>query len=67
MKINANPNLALDIAVDEIPPPCHDTDTLGNRLLSMCMAVQVVVDTMAKTVGVRPRENVFIRLPPQPI
>jgi len=32
MKVQANPDLLIDIAVDEAPPPCSDNDTLGNRI-----------------------------------
>jgi hypothetical protein len=65
MEIYANPNLALDIIVQEVPLPCHDSDTLGNRMFAMRKAVQVVVDTMATTVGVAPKEQMVIRLPPK--
>lgn len=67
MEIYANPNLSLDIVVNEIPAPCDDSDSLGNRLSSMRKAVQVVVDSLASTVGICPRENMVIRLPPKSI
>jgi hypothetical protein len=44
MKVQANPDLAIDIAVDEIPAPCAANDTLGNRLTGMVAAVTFVVD-----------------------
>src|SRR3990170_2937722 len=35
MKLQANPNLAIDIALREDPPPAADNDTLDNRLKMM--------------------------------
>ena len=67
MDVHANPNLSLDITLHEVPMPCHDSDTLGNRLLVMLTAVQVVVDTMAVSVNVRPRKNMTITLPPKAV
>jgi hypothetical protein len=32
MNVQANPNLAIDIAVNEAPDPCADNDTLGMRI-----------------------------------
>jgi hypothetical protein len=43
MDIKANPNMFIDVAVDEDPPPCADTDTLGNRLKVMGIEVGAVV------------------------
>jgi hypothetical protein len=43
MDIKANPNMFIDVAVDEDPPPCADTDTLGNRLKAMRIEVGAVV------------------------
>lgn len=50
MEVKANPDLMIDIAVDEIPGPCADNDTLGNRLTKMIMTVTVVVNTIEKLV-----------------
>src|ERR1700730_8566056 len=46
MEIKASPDLAIDIAVNEIPPPCADNDTLGKRLLTMLRATYFVVSSM---------------------
>ena len=46
MNVVANPDLAIDVAVDEDPPPCADNDTLGNRGLSMLKAARWIVDTI---------------------
>jgi hypothetical protein len=46
MEIKANPDLAIDIAINEIPPPCADNDTLGNRLLTMLRATYFVVTSL---------------------
>lgn len=42
MQVEANPDLAIDIAIDEIPHPCSDNDTLGKRLEAMITAVSVI-------------------------
>ena len=44
MKVQANPDLAIDVAVDEIPQPCSTDDTLGNRLTQMTVAVRFVIN-----------------------
>jgi hypothetical protein len=44
MKVQANPNFMIDIAVDETPPPCADNDTLGNRLFYILLFVESLVD-----------------------
>ncbi len=46
MDVKANPNMFIDIAVDEDPPPCADTDTLGNRLKAMGIEVGAVVKAL---------------------
>lgn len=46
MRVQANPDLFIDIAVDEIPPPCADNDTLGNRLLAMLKTTHVVISSI---------------------
>jgi hypothetical protein len=46
MKVHANPDVDLDIAVNEAPPPCSDTDTLGNRLLAMLKATASIIQTI---------------------
>jgi hypothetical protein len=43
MKMEANPDLMLDIAIDEIPPPCANNDTFGQRITEMINAVYSVV------------------------
>ena len=44
MRIEANANLAIDIALNEPPPPCADSDTLGNRIRMMLASVKTVVN-----------------------
>ncbi len=39
----ANPNLSIDVTVHEVPAPCADNDTLGNRLLAMEVAVRTII------------------------
>jgi hypothetical protein len=43
MDIQANPDLSIDVTVDEIPAPCADNDTLVNRLLAMEVAVKTII------------------------
>jgi len=49
MDVKANPNMFIDVAVDEDPPPCADTDTLGNRLKTMRVQVSMVVDALEES------------------
>jgi len=51
--VSANPNLMIDIAVDEAPPPCADNDILGNRLFNIFLFVEAVVDAFASFLGVK--------------
>jgi hypothetical protein len=46
MKVEANPNLMIDVAVNEIPKPAADNDTLGERLKQMVVAVRFVVGAL---------------------
>lgn len=46
MEIEANPNLALDISVDEAPDPCDDNDMLGQRIDTMLFSVETVIDAL---------------------
>jgi len=46
MKVQANPDLMIDIAVNETPKPCADNDTLGNRLTYIGETVEVTVCTI---------------------
>jgi hypothetical protein len=50
-QVYANPDLMIDIAVDEIPEPCAPNDTLGNRLSEMIVAVSLVVRTLEELAG----------------
>ncbi len=49
MKIQANPDVAIDILVDETPEPCAHDDTLGLRLEAMIRVVELVVDSFEKS------------------
>jgi hypothetical protein len=51
-KVQGNPDIMIDIAVDETPPPCADTDTLGNRLLAMVETTEAVVDWFERSFGI---------------
>ena len=49
MDVQANPNLMIDIGVDDDVPPCADNDTLGNRLKAMMILVRTVVGSIEKS------------------
>lgn len=49
MKISANPNLSLEMTVDELPRPCHRNDRIDVRLQCMINAVAEVVGSIAST------------------
>jgi hypothetical protein len=49
MEIQANPDAAIDIAVDEVPPPCADNDTLSNRIEAMFVATYCIVESFEET------------------
>jgi len=53
MNVKANPDLMLDIAVDEIPPPCADNDTLGGRLETIRVAASAIVDAFESALNVK--------------
>ncbi len=47
MELEANPNLMLDLVVDEEPPPCHPSDILQQRCRAIIQAVGFVVQQFA--------------------
>lgn len=49
MNVQANPNLMIDIGVDEALPPCADNDTLGNRIKAMMTLARTVVGGIEKS------------------
>lgn len=49
MKVQANPDLAIDIAVNETPYPCADNDTLGERVRSMFTVTKIIVRHMEQS------------------
>jgi hypothetical protein len=51
MKVQANPDLLFDIAVDDGPRPCHERDSLGNRLAAMIATVRVIASAIERNVG----------------
>jgi hypothetical protein len=48
MKIEANPDVAIDIASDEAPPPKDASDTLDTRTQRMIAVVRLVQETFEK-------------------
>ena len=50
MKVATNPGLAIDIAVDEIPKPCANNDTLGQRLTEMIAVTAATIQMLEKLV-----------------
>lgn len=51
MAVQANPDLMIDIAVNEGPPPCADNDTTGNRLRAMLVTVRAVIGSIEELCG----------------
>lgn len=51
MKVEGNPDLFFELAVDESPTPCHETDTLGNRLKSMVKTVATITDKIQRDIS----------------
>lgn len=51
-RIQGNPNLSLDVLVNESPLPCHDIDTIDQRLRCIDLTVGTVVQSLGVTVGV---------------
>lgn len=51
MEIRANPNLTLDMVIDESPVPCHTNDHMNSRFQCMVQGVVQVVAAMASTFG----------------
>jgi len=51
MHIEANPNLTIDLAIDEPPPPADDEDTLTNRVKKMIVIVELVIEGFESTLG----------------
>lgn len=52
MEVSANPNLAIDIAIDEIPPPCCTKDTFDARITLMRIVVEEIVSEFEKSFGI---------------
>jgi hypothetical protein len=48
MKVQGNPNLQIDIAIDEGPPPCCADDSLGSRTSIMALVVKEIVSEFEK-------------------
>jgi hypothetical protein len=49
MKVEANPNLAIDIMVNEAPDLCSSNDTLGQRIESMITSVRWIVSALERS------------------
>lgn len=43
MEVQGNPDLAIDVAIDQAPPPCADNDTASRRAQSMIVSTETVV------------------------
>ena len=46
MQLEANPNLTIDVAIDEPPPSISDADTLGHRAFNIAFSVHLVVSKL---------------------
>jgi hypothetical protein len=51
MNVQANPNLSIDVAVDELPKPIADSDTLGYRTFAMLRATEYIVRQFEESFG----------------
>jgi hypothetical protein len=49
MEVNANPNLTVDVALNEEPPCCTESDTLSNRVDAIFRSVKSVVRTLERS------------------
>jgi hypothetical protein len=58
MNVQANPNLTLDIGVDEIPAPCSEIDRFEFRTRAMGKAVSAVINGLAETVRISPPPDI---------
>jgi hypothetical protein len=43
MAVDANPDLTIDLAIDEMPPRCAENDTFEARLLGMLEVTKAVI------------------------
>jgi hypothetical protein len=48
-KVQANPNMSIDLAVAEAPLPCAANDALDNRITAMMVLVRTVVRSMEES------------------
>lgn len=55
MVIEGNPDNAIDLAVNEFPTSCADSDTLGNRIRVMIVAVKTIVRGFEDSFELDPR------------
>jgi hypothetical protein len=49
MELEANPNLAIDVTIDDAAPPTHDADTLSRRVRMMIVVVEEIIKGFEKT------------------
>ena len=49
MTIEANPDVFIDVAVNDDPPPCADNDTLSERIVAMTIWVNAIVEEIEKS------------------
>jgi hypothetical protein len=52
LEVQADPNCAFDVTVEDAAPPAHDADTLTARSRVMIACVSVVIEGFEKTFGV---------------
>jgi len=51
MELEGNPDLLIDVMLDELPPPRTPEDTIGDRTRWMVVSTEVVTRAMAKSFG----------------
>lgn len=49
MKIEANPDVFIDVAVNDVPPPCADNDTLSERTKAMTIWIDAIIKEIERS------------------
>jgi hypothetical protein len=60
MTISANPNVDLNISLQEIEPPCFSNDYLSDRLKSMVFATRMMISTLKNNKWKEPEGRTLI-------
>lgn len=55
LEMHANPNLTIDVTIEDAPPPTDDEDTLFNRTRSWIVIVSLLIEGFEKSLDGDPR------------